>query len=150
MSGSVSVTLRAVGSWQSSQPDNCKMQTDSMKIEQLATLFDDTPQATSPEEMLLSAAASCYLITLRTLLKNRNIAVSSIEVHSEARVINDGGLRFDAIVHRPTMVLEHLEDEIRLRRLAAHAEHACMVSCALRGNVTVSVEPTILVRAANH
>ncbi|QSO54409.1 OsmC family protein [Alicyclobacillus curvatus] len=148
MSGSV--TLRAVGSWQSSTPDNCKMQTDSIKIEQLATLFDNTAQATSPEEMLLSAAASCYLLTLRTLLSNRNISVASIELHTEARVINDGGLRFDSIVHRPTMVLERLEDEVRLRRLAAHAEHACMVSCALRGNVTVSVEPTILVQAANH
>lgn len=145
----VSVSLRAVGGCNTGASDSCHMQTESLKIQQLATLYDSTEASTSPEELLLSAAAGCYLITLKTLLENRQIPVVSIELTSEALIHNDGGLRFDSIVHRPTLICEQLVDEAKLRKLAAHAEHACMVSCALRGNVAMSVEPTILIRAAH-
>ena len=143
-----SVYLRAVGTYQNIEHGSYSLQTKSLHIDHLATMLDDSTQSTSPEELLLSAAAGCYLITLKTLLVNREVAFTSIELNSEGHVINDGGLRFDSIVHRPAILLEHPADEAELRVLAAHAEHTCMVSCAIRGNVAVSVEPTILVQTA--
>lgn len=100
---------------------------------------------TNPEELLLSAAASCYLITLSILLKNRGIHYIRIDLESEGVVENEGGLRYDRMIHRPTIVLEQPADETLLRQLALHAEHTCMVSSAIRGNVEVSVEPRIAV-----
>jgi peroxiredoxin-like protein len=101
---------------------------------------------TNPEELLLGAAAGCYLMTLCTLLTNRGISYSKIELHSEGYVEDDHGLRFDRIEHHPTIVVDAGTDEAMVKRLALHAEHACMVASALRGNVVVQVVPTIQVQ----
>lgn len=99
---------------------------------------------TSPEEMLLASAAGCYLITLATLLRNRDISYAKIQLESEGFVEDEVGLRYDRIDHRPTIYFEGVVDEDEIVRLANHAEHACMVSSALRGNVAVTVHPTIV------
>ncbi|MCL6515676.1 OsmC family protein [Alicyclobacillus sp.] len=106
---------------------------------------------TNPEELLLGAAAGCYLITLGKLLRNRRIPFDEIRLESRGFVENDRGLRFDRIEHRP-LVLLHPDaagqaDHVRI--LCEHAEHACMVSSALRGNVEVRVEPRVEIRAAS-
>lgn len=103
---------------------------------------------TNPEELLLAAAAGCYLITLRTILHNRGIMYTQIEMSSRGFVESDHGLRFDRIEHRPLIVLESPESEAQVKQLAMHAEHACMVSSAIRGNVKVSVLPQVKVQAA--
>lgn len=143
-----SFTTTAV--WTNDAPDDGVLETNSLHVPHLATLFRPSSDATTPEELLLAAASSCYLITLRTLFENRGVGLTQIELLSEAVVETDHGLRFDSIVHRPTIVLQSgglgsytPED---LRRLVAHAEHACMVSSALRGNVDIVVIPTILMQ----
>ncbi|GGJ12378.1 hypothetical protein GCM10010885_22190 [Alicyclobacillus cellulosilyticus] len=103
---------------------------------------------TNPEELLLSAAAGCYLITLSAILSNRRIPFARIDLESVGYVENDRGLRFDRIEHRPTIVLDRPYDEEQLITLAEHAEHACMVSSAVRGNVAVHVSPRVIVEAA--
>lgn len=102
---------------------------------------------TNPEELLLSAAASCYLITLCTLLTNRGIRYTEIQLTSEGYVEDDHGLRFDRIEHRPTILVDSEPEEGEVKKLALHAEHACMISSALRGNVVVTVEPEVRVQA---
>lgn len=104
---------------------------------------------TNPEELLLAAAASCYLITLSALLTNRKIPYVRIELNSEAHLENDKGLRLDRIVHRPVILLDRAVQDEDVETLALHAEHACMVSSALRGNVSVDVEPQILLQTAH-
>jgi peroxiredoxin-like protein len=98
---------------------------------------------TCPEELLLGAAAGCYLITLSTLLANRHVPVVRIDLESRGFVEDDRGLRFDRIEHHPTIILESPVDEHYIITLAEHAEHACMVSSALRGNVQVKVYPSV-------
>jgi peroxiredoxin-like protein len=106
-------------------------------------------EGTNPEELLLSAASACYMITLGLLLTNRKIPYVRIDLESKAFIENDHGLRFDRIEHYPTIVVDEqgLEDE--LYKLAEHAEHACMVSSAVRGNVEVSVHPRVLVQTTS-
>lgn len=101
--------------------------------------------STSPEELLLGAAASCYLITLAKLLHNRGIPYTKLELTSEGLLENDGGLRLDCIHHRPTIHFQQPVAEDAILALANHAEHACMVSSALRGNVIVTVEAKVRV-----
>ncbi|MCL6452293.1 MAG: OsmC family protein [Alicyclobacillus sp.] len=136
--------VQARAYWHASHPEG-SLSTQTLQIDRVAAFPDEPVDCTSPEELLTAAAASCYLLTLRTLFEHRSLPVQRIELTTEARVEVDGGLRMDAIVHRPVIVLEEPADEARVRLLAAHAEHACMVSSALRGNVVVTVEPTVCV-----
>jgi peroxiredoxin-like protein len=102
---------------------------------------------TNPDELLLAAAANCYLITLASIMENRKLDVRSLELGSEGTVIRDGGrLAYKRIVHKPVITLaEGAGPEQReLAEQCAHrAEKACMISQALRGNVDLAVEPEI-------
>ncbi|MDQ0877918.1 peroxiredoxin-like protein [Paenibacillus sp. V4I3] len=100
---------------------------------------------TNPEEMLLGAAATCYLITLSMLLKRLGIA--SIELNSEIFVHSSPAMKVDKIIHRPRICIPaHTSQEItdKISKAAYRAEQTCMISKALKGNVEVIVEPDIL------
>lgn len=104
---------------------------------------------TNPEELLLAAASSCYLITLSLILANRKIQYSQIQLESKGFVEDDKGLRFDRIEHLPTIIFDQPVDEQEVHSLALHAEHACMVSSAVRGNVSIHVKSKIFIKEAS-
>ncbi|OPH48499.1 hypothetical protein BC351_08500 [Paenibacillus ferrarius] len=99
---------------------------------------------TNPEEMLLGAAATCYLITLGMLLKR--LGITTIALTSEVYVLSSPSMKVERIVHRPQIAVpketsEELVDKIT--KAAYRAEQTCMISKALKGNVEVTVEPDI-------
>lgn len=103
-------------------------------------------KGTNPEEMLLGSAATCYLITLGSILERRKWNVSDLTITSEAKINAAGGLKFESIIHRPKITIGRgISDEQKeeIRKIALRAEHACMISKALKGNVLVTVEPII-------
>jgi peroxiredoxin-like protein len=101
----------------------------------------------NPEELLLAAASTCYLITLGAILERRGISAAKIELSSVGTVFADKGtLRFQKIVHRPRITLPagSTEEQIETARTATErAEKACMISQSLRGNVEFAIEPTV-------
>ncbi|KIV57620.1 hypothetical protein AM501_26050 [Aneurinibacillus migulanus] len=105
---------------------------------------------TNPDEMLVGAAATCYLITLAAVLENRGIIPVDITLESEGIVTVEGNKpRFDKIIHRPAIVLENDATEEQLHTvavLAERAEKACMISKAIHGNVKVTVEANVMVK----
>lgn len=102
---------------------------------------------TNPDEMLLGAASTCYLITLAAMLERAGIVPVSHTLHSEATVdVTNNIFTFESIVHRPTIELEEGSDTAiveHVRRLAMQAEGACMIFRAVAGNVQVTAEPVI-------
>lgn len=104
-------------------------------------------KGTNPEEMLLGASATCYLITLGIVLAARKVPVEALSLTSEAEVVMEGpSPRLKKIVHRPrvTLAASATEEQKHTARVATDtAEKACMVSVALRNNVSVTVEPII-------
>ncbi|MBP1906517.1 peroxiredoxin-like protein [Paenibacillus turicensis] len=102
---------------------------------------------TNPDEMLLGAASTCYLITLAAMLERAGIVPASHTLHSEATVdVTNNIFTFESIVHRPTIELKEGSDTAiveHVRRLAMQAEGACMISRAVAGNVQVTAEPVI-------
>lgn len=106
---------------------------------------------TNPDEMLVGAAATCYLITLAAVLENRGIVPIDITLESEGIVTVEGNRpRFDKIIHRPAIMLandvpEDLFHKVAL--LAERAEKACMISKAIHGNVEVMVEANVIINA---
>ena len=103
---------------------------------------------TNSEELLLGAAATCYLTTLSAILERREVPVESLEITSEGEVVFEGpSPTFKRIIHRPRLELAaHASEAHRTaaREAAQMAEKGCMISRALRGNVTVTVDACLV------
>lgn len=100
---------------------------------------------TNPDEMLLSAAASCYLMTLAAMIERAELKVAELALDSELVLdMQRGGYRCQRITHRPRLRLDprtSAADRRKLEHLLSMAERRCMISRALRGNVEIMVEP---------
>ncbi|MET4561420.1 peroxiredoxin-like protein [Lysinibacillus parviboronicapiens] len=98
---------------------------------------------TNPDEMLLGAAATCYLITLATLLENSKVPVLDLSMQAQGFVdVTNGVFTYERIVHKPTIVVKDLTDreQRRIHRIAEKAEKTCMISKALQGNVRIECQ----------
>lgn len=106
---------------------------------------------TNPDEMLLGAAATCYLMTLAAMLERAKLAVASIALESDITVTVDGGrYRCKSIIHHPDVALARGAGAAELDQLAhlvTAADRYCMVSNALHGNVAIAIEPRLSIAA---
>ncbi|KON69586.1 OsmC family protein [Peribacillus butanolivorans] len=102
---------------------------------------------TNPDEMLLGAASTCYIITFAAMLERSKIEKVSLTMQSEALVdVTNGVFTYKKIIHRPTLVLASITSEKeaeKARKLAVKAESSCMISRAIKGNVEVELNATI-------
>lgn len=103
---------------------------------------------TNPDEMLLGAAATCYLITLAALLERSGLAVGQLSMVSDGFVdVTNGVFTYVKIIHKPVIkILVDATDRDKKMafRLAEKAEKTCMISKALRGNVAIELDIKIV------
>ncbi|QUG41541.1 OsmC family protein [Psychrobacillus sp. INOP01] len=108
--------------------------------------MDGPGLGTNPDEMLLGAATTCYIITLAAMLERSHIEKVSLVVESTAAVdVTNGIFTYKKIIHRPMLVIVNEKDTKMATRLLLKAEDTCMISKALRGNVEIVLEPTLQV-----
>jgi peroxiredoxin-like protein len=104
---------------------------------------------TNPDEMLLGAASTCYLITLAAMLERSDIAPQELTLESEAIVdVTNNVFTYERIVHKPRIVLQAdatAAQRKKTERLAYMAEESCMISRAVAGNVSIETQPVIVV-----
>ncbi|WP_064092307.1 OsmC family protein [Rossellomorea aquimaris] len=109
--------------------------------------MDGPGVGTNPDEMLLGAAATCYIITLAAMLERSKIKKSMLTMVSEGIVeVEKGVITYKKIIHKPELILEADCTEKNVstaKKLFYKAEKSCMISRALKGNVEVEVEETI-------
>jgi peroxiredoxin-like protein len=102
---------------------------------------------TNPDEMLLGAAATCYIITLAAMMELSKLDKVDLTMESEGIVdVTKGIITYKKIIHRPRIVLKHDATEQHRAlalKLAEKAETSCMISRAVRGNIEIVLEPTI-------
>lgn len=101
-----------------------------------------TGAGTNPEELILAAAASCYLITFAALVERQSLPVVRSEVRSEGVFELEGRLQLIRIVHHVLIRLAPNADAAQLRAVTSTAhrvESICMVARALRQNVPIEV-----------
>jgi peroxiredoxin-like protein len=102
---------------------------------------------TNPDEMLLGAAATCYIITLAAMLERSNLEKEALTMESVGVVdVTCGVITYKKIIHKPHIVLKAdatEKDESLALRLAEKAETSCMISRAIQGNVEVKLETII-------
>lgn len=102
---------------------------------------------TNPDEMLLGAAATCYIITLAAMLERSGIEKEILTMTSEGIVeSNKGIITYRKIIHRPHLVILFEKDLDVAQKLAKKAENSCMISRALKGNVIIELEAKIEVK----
>ena len=97
---------------------------------------------TNPDEMLLGAAATCYLITFATLLENANIQIEDLTLEAAGIVdVTNGVFTYEKIVYYPSVLVGDLSErkEERILKIAKKAEQTCMISKALKGNVSIEI-----------
>lgn len=109
--------------------------------------MDGPGVGTNPDEMLLGAAATCYLITLAAMIERANLPLKEMSHESEGIVdVTNGVFTYKKIIHRPTVVLQSSateKDHRKLKVLVVKAEKGCMISRAIEGNVELALEPTL-------
>lgn len=102
---------------------------------------------TNPDEMLLGAAATCYIITLAAMLERNKLEKVSLTMESEGIVdVTNGIITYKKIIHRPAIVLKAnaSEKDIQLaHKLAGKAERSCMISRAIKGNVEIDLQTAV-------
>ena len=115
----------------------------------IPTEMDGPGIGTNPDEMLLGAAATCYIITLAAMLERSGIIKIALHMDSEAIVdVTKGIFTYQKIIHRPRLVLPTATSERerdKAERLIQKAETSCMISRALKGNVEIEVVPFITI-----
>ncbi|HET7629033.1 MAG TPA: OsmC family protein [Bacillales bacterium] len=103
-------------------------------------------QGTNPDELLLSAAASCFLMTFGIGLEAAGIEVQRVSIHSKGTVSEQGGLHFETVLHHLDVKLPDSADKTdieKVQEIVKRSESRCMVSKALKGNVEILVEAEI-------
>ncbi|MDR7238409.1 OsmC family protein [Neobacillus drentensis] len=113
--------------------------------------MDGPGVGTNPDEMLLGAAATCYIITLAAMMERSGLVKENLTMESEGIVdVTNGVFTYKKIIHRPHVVLKQgaSEREVTMAvRLAKKAETSCMISRAIQGNVEIELQATVEVAA---
>ena len=109
--------------------------------------MDGPGVGTNPDEMLLGAAATCYVITLGAMIERANLPLQEMSLESEGIVeVENNVITYKKIIHRPTVVLTNQASEKNyhmLTKLVERAETSCMISRALKGNVEIELKAII-------
>ena len=103
---------------------------------------------TNPDEMLLGAAATCYIITLAAMMERSKLEKVALTMESVGVVdVTNGVITYKKIIHKPQIVLKQdatEKDESLARKLAEKAETSCMISRAIKGNVEIELDATVI------
>ncbi|WP_409250891.1 OsmC family protein [Bacillus sp. SCS-153A] len=107
---------------------------------------------TNPDEMLLGAAGTCFIITLAAMMERSRLEKIDLTLESEGIVdVTKGVITYKKIIHRPLITLrkDATEKDISLaNKLAEKAEASCMITRAIKGNVEVELQAEV-VKSAN-
>ncbi|WP_067728415.1 OsmC family protein [Oceanobacillus damuensis] len=109
--------------------------------------MDGPGVGTNPDEMLLGAAATCYIITLAAMIERAGLPLHEMSLESEGIVdVTKGVFTYKKIIHRPTVSLKENATEkehSKLKKLVEKAEKSCMISRAIQGNVEVELQANL-------
>jgi peroxiredoxin-like protein len=98
----------------------------------------------SPEDLLLSAVASCFTSTFHALSEYSKFHFTDLQVEVQGSVNkSDSGYMFSEIVIRPTVKTRTDEDRTVAQRLMEKSKRLCLISRALA--VAQKFEPVVQV-----
>lgn len=134
--------------WPGGRNDVGRIDAGNLKTEvSIPTEMEGPGVGTNPDEMLLGAAATCYIITLAAMMERSKLGKVTLTMESVGVVdVTNGIITYKKIIHKPHIVLkaDATERDVSLaNKLAEKAEKSCMISRAIQGNVEVELEAII-------
>ncbi|SDT49259.1 peroxiredoxin, SACOL1771 subfamily [Paenibacillaceae bacterium GAS479] len=134
--------------WEGGRNGEGRIRCGAMESEvSIPSVMDGPGVGTNPDEMLLGAAATCYIISLAAMLERSGLTISRLSLRSTGVVETaDGVFTYRSITHRPFIELPAEADASqreRAERIALKAEQSCMITRALAGNVLVEAIPEV-------
>ncbi len=96
---------------------------------------------TSPEELIAAAHASCYSMAFSSRLGKAGASSISLDTEATATFVPGEGITAIALMVRGSAEGVSAEE---FAELAADAKENCPVSQALKGNVPISLEATLV------
>ncbi|KAB8127232.1 OsmC family protein [Gracilibacillus oryzae] len=143
-------TFHLNASWQGGRNEVGMIETGNLKTEiSIPPEMDGPGAGTNPDEMLLGAAATCYLITVAAMIERAKLPLAHISLKSRGEVdVTNGVYTYLKIVHSPKVRLQHhaTEKEMqKLEKIINKAESSCMISRALKGNVEIELEEDLAI-----
>ncbi|AIF44720.1 OsmC family protein [Virgibacillus sp. SK37] len=134
--------------WPGGRNNDGFIETENLKTKiSIPTEMDGPGIGTNPDEMLLGAAATCYVITLAAMIERAELPLEKMGLDSEGIVDVTGGVfTYKKIIHRPHVTLNQdaTEEQVnKLKKLVEKAEKSCMISRAIQGNVEIELEADI-------
>lgn len=143
----LNVSFNIKGRWNGGRNGSGLMTTNGVEIPVSAPAGLAGPGiGSNPEELLVTSAATCYIITLAAILSKREINYSHLEINSEAVVKKEENtLIFKEIIHRPVIILNNGDEEKKkvVEQLAQQAEKACFIGKTLKPGVAISVQSEV-------
>ncbi|SER89133.1 peroxiredoxin, SACOL1771 subfamily [Gracilibacillus ureilyticus] len=138
-------TFHLDASWPGGRNEVGVMEAGNLKTEiSIPPEMDGPGIGTNPDEMLLGAAATCYLITVAAMIERANLPLSRISLQSEGKVdVTNGIYTYLKIIHKPFVKLKAdatEKDMQQLKKIVHAAESSCMISRAVKGNVAIELE----------
>ena len=106
--------------------------------------------AWSPEQMVLAAAAACFVFTFRAVARAMKTPFVSVDISASGTVAKPAGVvRFVEVVLYPRITVPAGTDRDRLLTTVDQSEDCCLVAASL--SVPVRVEMQVVeVEAATH
>lgn len=102
---------------------------------------------TNPDELLVSAASSCYIISLAATLERPKFTdINLINNSVGTALFENGKFKMVTITHYPkiSVTAEDKENlEKRLPKLLEIADNNCMISNSIRNNVEIKIQASI-------
>src|SRR5690625_5969511 len=103
----------------------CINSSDYIEAGKLKTKISITPEmdgtgiGTNPDEMLLGAASTCYVITLAAMIERASLPLNEISLTSEGIVdVTYGVSTYKKIIHRPHIVLNITATDNNYKKLS--------------------------------
>ena len=98
--------------------------------------FQGEPGLWTPEHLLVSALATCFVTTMRVIAEKSKLEMVALEASVEGVLEKaEGGFRFTKFFLRPNLTIARDDDRALAMRLLQKAEHACLISRSLNGQV---------------
>lgn len=147
-------TFNLTGSWHGSWDGKGQIRTEDLETAiAVDPAMSGSGQGANPDELLLSALSSCYMITLGICLNKESIDYDHISIRSKGIVTKKDGLHFEKVIHYPVIYLSRQSNDGRLRDKLLDAVHQaemdCMIAKAVHGNIKISIEPSFEVFVPN-
>ena len=113
----------------------------------IPTGFGGIGTGTNPEELLLAAAANCYMIMLNINLQKQNIHFESIQLHSKASFgLQAGILQMQTLAHQAKVIVAAdtpADVQAKIQATFMKADETCMVSQLLHDKVKIMIEGVV-------